>query len=74
MDESGVKKMNHLNEEKYNKQGCLMKIIEYIDNRNIVVEFQDEYKAKVKTSYGNFKLGSVRNPYHPSIYGIGITG
>lgn len=66
--------MNHLNEEKYNKQGCLMKIIEYIDNRNIVVEFQDEYKAKVKTSYGNFKLGSVRNPYHPSIYGIGITG
>lgn len=51
-----------------------MKIVEYIDNRNIVVEFQDEYKTKVKTSYGNFKSGSVRNPYHPSIYGIGITG
>lgn len=66
--------MNHLNEEKLNNQGSLMKIVEYVDNRNIVVEFRDKYKARVKTSYGNFRLGSVRNPYHPSIYGIGITG
>ena len=66
--------MSHLYEEKLNNQGCSMKIVEYIDNINIVVEFQDEYKTKVKTSYGNFKSGSVRNPYHPSIYGIGITG
>lgn len=66
--------MEHLYEEKYNNQGCLMKIVEYNKASDIIVEFQDEYKAKVKTSYGNFKLGSVRNPYHPSIYGIGITG
>ena len=46
-----------IGEEKYNNQGCLMKIIECLDNRNIVVEFQDEYKFRVHTIYGNFKKG-----------------
>lgn len=64
----------HLNEEKLNQNGCLMKIIEYIDNRHIIVEFQDEYKAKVKTSHGNFKRGIVRNPYYPTVCGVGISG
>lgn len=64
----------HLNEERLNQNGCPMKIVEYIDNRNIVVEFQDEYKARAKTSYGNFKRGIVRNPYYPTVYGVGISG
>ena len=64
----------HLNEEKLNNQGSLMRIIEYIDNRNIVVEFQDDYKIRVKTTYGNYKLGSVRNPYAPTVCGVGISG
>ena len=51
-----------------------MRIVEYIDNRNIVVEFQDDYKIRVKTSYGNYKLGSVRNPYAPTVCGVGISG
>lgn len=66
--------MKHLYEEKLNNQGCLMKIVECIDSKNIVVEFQDEYKAKVKAKYGNFKLGSVRNPYTPTVYKVGMTG
>ena len=36
----------HWNKEKLNNQGSLMRIVEYIDNRNIVVEFQDDYKMK----------------------------
>lgn len=64
----------HKNEERLNKNGCLMKIVEYIDNRHIIVEFQDEYKAKVKTSYGNFKRGIVRNPYYPTVCGVGVSG
>lgn len=66
--------MSHLYEEKYSNQGCLMKIVEYNKSSDIVVEFQDEYKARVKTVYGNFKLGSVRNPYAPTVYGVGMTG
>ena len=64
----------HLYEERCNQNGCPMKIVEYIDNRNITVEFQDEYKAKVKTSYSNFKRGIVRNPYYPTVCGVGISG
>lgn len=66
--------MNHLYEEKLNNQGCLMKIVEYNKANDIVVEFQDKHNYRVNTIYGNFKSGSIRNPYYPSIYGIGITG
>ena len=66
--------MSHLHEEKHNNQGCLMRIVEDNGSSNIVVEFQDEYKYRKHTQYCNFKSGSIRNPYYPSIYGIGITG
>ena len=48
-------KKERLGEERINKQGCLMKIVEYNKASDIVVEFQDEYKYKLNTSYGNFK-------------------
>lgn len=51
-----------------------MKIVEYSNNQNIIVEFQDEHKARVKTQYCNFSKGSVKNPYYPVIYGVGIVG
>lgn len=66
--------MNHLYEEKLNNQGSLMRIVECNNNSDITVEFQDEYKAKIKSQYCNFKSGSIRNPYARSIYGIGMTG
>ena len=39
-----------------------MKIVEYKDSHNIMVEFQDKYKVKVHTGYNNFKKGAVYNP------------
>lgn len=66
--------LDRLGQEKLNNQGSLMKIIEYIDSSNIIVEFQDKHRAKVNTQYCNFQSGSVKNPYCPSVYGIGIIG
>ena len=63
-----------LGEEKLNKQGCLMKIVEYNSATDIVVEFQDNYKAKVHTQYSSFKRNKVKNPYYPTVYNVGITG
>lgn len=63
-----------LGEEKLNNQGNLMKIIEYIDKNNVIVQFQDEHKAEVHTNYQLFSKGNVKNPYYPSVYGIGIIG
>jgi len=66
--------VDRLGEEKLNNQGCLMRIVEYNNSSDIVVEFQDEYKTRVKTIYGNFKSGSIKNPYYPTVYGVGIIG
>lgn len=66
--------VERLGEEKLNNQGCLMKIVVYNSATDIIVEFQDEYKAKVHTQYTNFKRRNVKNPYFPSVYGVGITG
>lgn len=67
-------KEQKVGEEIYNYQNCLMKIIEYNNAHDIIVEFQDNYKVKVHTAYCNFKNGNVKNPYFPSVYGVGIIG
>ena len=51
-----------------------MKIVEYQRYDDMVVEFQDEHKAKVHTTYGNFKRSQVRNPYDKTVYGVGYLG
>ena len=68
------KKEDRLGEEKLNNQGCLMKIVEYVNCCDITVEFRDKYKAKVHTNYDNFTKGQVKNPYAPTIEGVGIIG
>lgn len=61
-------------EERLNNKGCMMKIIEYNGGHDVIVEFQDKYKAKVHTAYSFFLSGEVKNPYFPSVLGVGITG
>ena len=68
------KRNDRIGSEKVNYQGSVMRIIEYIDAMNIIVEFQDEHKAKVKTEYKHYKSGKVKNPYLPSVFGIGMIG
>lgn len=63
-----------IGEEAVNNQGCLMKIIKYINCDNIIIEFQDEYKAKIKTQYSHFLSGEIKNPYYKSVFGIGMIG
>lgn len=67
-------KLDRIGEERLNNQGCLMKIVKYNDAHDIVVEFQDEYNTKVHTSYRWFLDGGVKNPYYPSVLGVGIIG
>lgn len=51
-----------------------MKIIKYNEYNDVLVEFQDEHRANIHTSYKHFKKGQVKNPYHPSVFGIGYLG
>lgn len=51
-----------------------MKIIAYNNARDIIVEFQDEHKYRLHTSYQAFKNGECKNPFYPSIYRHGYLG
>ena len=68
------KKEERIGEQNVNKDGYLMKIIKYENYNDIIVEFQDEYKAKVHTQYSCFKYGVVSNPFHKTVFDIGYIG
>ena len=57
-----------------NNKGTLMKIVEVNSLADIVVEFQDKYHLRRKTTYSNFKRGQVKNPYDTTVYGVGMVG
>ena len=63
-----------LGEEKYNYQGSLMKIINYIDAHNIIVQFNDNPNNTVHAEYQRFKNGNINDPLIPTVYGVGIVG
>lgn len=65
---------DRLGEEKYNNQGCLMKIIEYNNAHDMIIEFQDKYKYRKKALLGNWVKGSISNPFFPNVYGVGYLG
>lgn len=63
---------NKIGEKSINYQGIEMEIIEYRRHNNITVMFSDGTKRI--TSYKQFKLGTVKNLYFPSVYGVGFIG
>lgn len=69
-----TKTSERLGEEKLNKKGCLAKIIEYNGANDIIVQFQDDYKGKVHTSYRHFSSGNIENPYYSSVCNVGMLG
>lgn len=68
------KLINRIGEENYNTFGTKMKIVEYKNAHDIIVEFQDEHKVRVHTEYKNFKINQVKNPYDKTFYGVGYLG
>lgn len=58
-----------LGEIKLNNDKELMKIIEYNYCDDIIVEFQDEFKACVNSTYNCFLTGVIKNPNHKGQYG-----
>lgn len=64
--------INRNGETNVNKYGSFMTIIEYKNANSILVEFKNGYK--VHTTYSNFKIGQVRNPYDKSVYNVGYIG
>lgn len=67
--------VNRIGEQALNNQGCMMTIIEYRNNKDIDVQFNDEFNTVVTNrEYHKFKLGQIKNPNHASVYDIGYIG
>lgn len=59
---------------KLNNQGCLMKIIQYNNACDMLIEFQDNYHAQKHVAWKEYELGNIKNPYFPEVCGVGIVG
>ena len=68
------KKTDRTGEIGVSKEGCVVKIVEYNDALDIVIEFQDEHKYRLHTNYQAFKKGRCKNPFYPSVYKHGYLG
>lgn len=51
-----------------------VKVIEYNNAKNIIIEFQDEYKHQKRVSAAHLRNGKATNPFKRSVCGIGYTG
>ena len=68
------KRENRLGETFKTDEGYIIKIVDYIDANNVVIEFCDEYKTRVTTRYDVCRKGNIRNPFHNSVCGVGYIG
>ena len=65
-------KIDRVGETNISNEGCVMKIIEYDNCEDIIVDFQDEHKYRVHTSCQNFKKGKCKNPFLLLYMGLAI--
>lgn len=56
-------KSHRVGEVSYTKYGTKATIIEYINSKKILVEFDDDFNYRYYTTYTNFKNGRMTNPY-----------
>ena len=69
-----MRKIDRTGETNISNEGCTMKIAEYDNTNNIIVEFEDEHKYRVHTTYKHFKEGKCKNPFFASVFGYGYLG
>ena len=67
-------KIGRTDETNISNEGCVMKIVEYNNALDVIIEFQDEHKYRVHTSYQAFKNGQCKNPFFISVFGHGYLG
>jgi len=49
-------------------------VLKYLNWREVTVEHQDSYIHRVVVREGDLRKGDVKNPYRPSVFGVGYIG
>jgi len=57
-----------------NKFSEEFEILERVNNKSILVKFLDEHGAEIRTQKVHILSGKVRNPYRPTLFGVGYIG
>ena len=65
-------KDRYLGREYKTKEGYNVKVVEYKNYNEVVIMYNNGYKTKSKMSH--IKSGNIKNPYHPSVHGVGYFG
>lgn len=55
-------------------QGCTFRVARYVKDREVYVEFLDSHRHIMKTNGTAIKKGRVKNPFFPSVCGVGFLG
>lgn len=55
-------------------EGCICVVTKYTNATNVEVKFLDKNGHVIKTSTSSLRRGSLKNPYFPSVCGIGYIG
>ena len=69
-----MRKTDRIGETNISNEGCIMKIVEYNNSYDVIIEFQDEHKYRLHTKYVNFQKGKCKNPFFASVFGHGYLG
>lgn len=56
------------------KQGGTATVIEYQHSDRVLIKHNDKHGHTHLVQAGHLKRGNIKNPYHPSVYGIGYIG
>lgn len=64
----------HVGDRFKTNQGFEVVVTEYVDGYNITAKFEEPREYEFKTYLGSLKTGSIKNKYHPSMYGVGYMG
>lgn len=63
----------NLHDKFTNKYGQF-EIANYISSRKVLIRWIDQYSHEAWTTSSNILKGNVKNPYFPSVYGVGFVG
>lgn len=67
-------KIHRIGEVHVSNQNLKIEIIEYFGSHNCTIKFINDGVILKNISYGALKRGEPKNPYYPSMYGIGYMG
>lgn len=65
---------NIINKTFVTNEGYRVKVLDYVDTHNVLINFMDNTNVQIWSTLQNIKNGQIKNPYHKSVYGIGYYG